>query len=302
MANPVRAILGLLFASGLPLAADEIQIVPQAVAFMGINTTGVIRPLVNYMVGATPWQTTTNNPLVFDSAALLQAQGLENPFLQALSNDLGAGWSFGFNTTAVIADNTFQVHTYEPQGPPPPAANNDALTAAGLCPGNNCVGSEFFFNYVPEGDDPTANVHWVQILFDNYLLNGDRVPPFFEIDNNEGTVPYYDVPFTANATGFLDIPFVTGPGQQTIFDALTLLVTGPAPNTPGRLTIYGGIEWGWSNQPAPEPSSWILLATVLLIAGRLVRAAKRQTATQTASSRCVTIASGSGSATHPGGG
>jgi hypothetical protein len=250
-----RTLILCMF-SACALSASEIEIVPQVANFLGTATTGVVRPVASYTVGAATWQT-TNNALQFDSASYLQAQGLENPFLQALSNQLGAGWSYAFNTTAVIADNTFQVHTYDAQAPPPPASNNDALTAIGVCPAANCVGTQFFFNFVPTGDDPTTNIHWVQILYDNYLIGGGaaRVTPFYEIDNAGGTVPYYDVPFVADSTGFKDTPFATGPASPTVFDALDLLVSGPAPNTPGQFTIYGGIEWGFSNQQTPEPSS-----------------------------------------------
>jgi hypothetical protein len=259
----LRIGIASLFSMGA-LSAGEIEVAPQVVNFLGTATTGVVRPVANYTVGATNWQT-TNNPLQFDSASLLQAQGLENPFMQALSNQLGPGWSYTFNTTAVIADNTFQVHTYDAQAPPPPASNNDALTAIGVCPAANCVGTQLFFNYVPTGDDPTANIHWVQILFDNYLIGGGaaRVTPFYEIDNDGGTVPYYDVPFVADSTGFKDTPFATGPSSPTVFDALDLLVSGPAPGTPGQFTIYGGIEWGFSNQPTPEPSTVVGMAVGL---------------------------------------
>ena len=264
-------ILGMF--SACALSASEIAVTPQVVNFLGTATTGVVRPVATYTVGATTWQT-TNNPLQFDSASYLQAQGLESPFLQALSNQLGAGWSYTFNTTAVIADNTFQVHTYDAQGPPPPASNNDALTAIGVCPAANCVGTQLFFNYVPTGGDPTTNIHWVQILYDNYLIGGGaaRVTPFYEIDNDGGTVPYYDVPFVADSTGFKDTPFATGPGSPTVFDALDLLVSGPAPNMPGQFTIYGGIEWGFSNQQTPEPSSaaGIVLGLVFLYGFRKI--------------------------------
>jgi hypothetical protein len=94
--------------------------------------------------------------------------------MQALSNNLADGWSYTFTTTAVIADNTFQVHTYAAQAPRPPASNDDAFTLNGSCPAHTCTGSQFVFNYGPTGDDPTANIHWVQILYDNYLLNGTR--------------------------------------------------------------------------------------------------------------------------------
>lgn len=195
----------LLFLAALPLAGNEIQVVPMPVVFMGKPSTGIVRPVVGYMVGTKLWTTTTNS-LAFVSASSLQAQGFENPFLQALSNNLGSGWSFTFNTTAVIADNTFQVHTYEAEAPPPPASNNDAFTLAGLCGTNNCAGAQFFFNYVATGDDPNANVHWVQVLYDNYD-NQAPVAPFYEIDNNGLTAPYYDGPDLADGTGFRDTPY-----------------------------------------------------------------------------------------------
>ena len=214
----------------------------------------------------------------FVSASTLSGEGMENPFMQALSNELGAGWSYDFNTAAAIADNSFMVHTYEALAPTPPASNNDAFVAAGesgCVTNNNCVGSEFYFTYKPTGDDPTTNVHWVQILYDNYA-GGKQVPPFYEIDNNGGTVPYYDVPFAANSSGYLDLPFTRRPGDQTIFDSLLLLVSGPAPGSPGKFTIYGGLTWGWSNQPVPvpEPASWSLL---LAAAGVLAVTAIRKT-------------------------
>jgi hypothetical protein len=99
------------------------------------------------------------------------------------------------------------------------------------------------------------------VLFDNYDNNNNTVPPFFEIDNNGGTIPYYDVPFRANGTGYVDVPFRASPGEATVFDAMLFLVTGPAPANPGKFTIYGAVDWGWSNQPAPEPSSVLLLVS-----------------------------------------
>ena len=264
MRNRIRLASVLLFVSVLPLWGNEILIDPKPVKFLGLNSTGIIRPLVGYTWAGKPWKTTTNT-LGFISASTLYGQGFENAFMQALSSNLGNGWSYTFNTTAVIADNTFQVHTYEAQAPPPPASNNDALQLDSDCITNNCVGSLFFFNYVPTGDDPKTNVHWIQILYDNYN-NQMPVAPFYEIDNKGLNAPYYDGPYKADGTGFYDLAFCctkTGAGSPIIFDALTLLVTGPAADAPGQFTIYGGIEWGWTNQPAPEPSSLLLFATAL---------------------------------------
>lgn len=260
------AVLGCAIALISTLAlADPIQLVPQPSnpdQFMGQKTTGVIRPTANYKVGATPWQTTTN-PLGFISASTLSAEGLENPFLQALSNNLGSGWSYEFNTTATIADNSFQVHTYEALAPTPPASNGDAFVGnkPTCVTNNNCVGAQFYFNYKPTGDDPKTNIHWVQVLYDNYDDNNKTVPAFYEIDNNGLSVPYYDKPFTADATGFYDLPYRGGVlGDATTFDALTLLVSGPDAGSPGKFTIYGGLTWGWHTSAVPEVESLWLMA------------------------------------------
>ena len=275
MQNRIRFAWLLLFLSALPLWGNEILIDPKPVKFRGLNSTGIIRPVLPYTWNGKPWKTTTN-PLGFISASTLQAQGLENPFMQALSNNLGNGWSYNFNTTAVIANNTFQVHSYEAEGPPPPASNNDALKLDNDCPTNNCAGTLFFYNYVATGNDPTMNVHWVQVLYDNYD-NQMAVAPFYEIDNKGLNAPYYDGPYAADDTGLYDIPYCctkTGAGSPIIFDALTLLVSGPAANAPGQFTIYGGLEWGWSNVPTPEPSSLLLFATALPGAGFAIRRRK----------------------------
>lgn len=249
--------------------ADPIQVAPQPTnpdVFMNQKTTGVIRPTVNYTAGGNNWQNTTN-PLNFVSASTLNAQGLENPLLQALSNNLGAGWSYNFNTAANIADNSFQVHTYTALAPTPPASNGDGFVGnkPNCVTNNNCVGSQFYFTYNPTGDDPTSNLHWVQLLYDNWDNNNNTVPAFYEIDNNGGTVPYYDEPFTANSSGFYDLPFrsahLTDP---TTFDALTLLVSGPDATKPGTFTIYGGIEWGWHTSMVPEVDGLYLMTLGLL--------------------------------------
>jgi PEP-CTERM motif len=246
--------------------ADPIQIVPQPNnpdIFKGFQTTGVVKPLDNYRVLG-PFQNgiSFTDPLVFDTASFLKAQGNENAFLKTLNN-FGGGWSFTFNTDANIADNTFVIHTYEPQAPSPPASNSDGFAGADQDPviancviNNNCVGSEFYFAYNATGDDPTANVHRIQVVYDD--LSGTSN---FLVDNGGGSSPYYG---TANSMGFFDLPNINRPNVSHFFDAALLLVTGPPPDTPGQVTIYGGVDWGWGNQfPVPEPGSVLLLATAV---------------------------------------
>jgi len=216
---------------------------------------------------------------VFDSASTLQSEGLANPFLQALSNGVFSSWTFNYNTAVTLADNSFQVGTYDAQGPPPPPSNNAALP--GECTSvNTCVGSEFFLNYVPTGNDPTTNIHWVQIVFANYTPQNGRGSPGYLVDvaddlkiGSLAITPYYDAGFAANTTSFLDIPFMTGADQPTDFDALTLLVSGPSSSdfTAGQVTIFGGVQWGWSNEDVPEPSSVVFLVPVLLVLAQLIR-------------------------------
>jgi len=112
---------------------DPVQIVPQpknADKFMGLQTTGLIGPIVNYQANGRGWYSATA-PLNFKSATLLQAQGNENPFIQTLNN-FGGGWSFIFNTDATIADQTFLIHTYEADAPSPPLSNFDAFLKGAL--------------------------------------------------------------------------------------------------------------------------------------------------------------------------
>lgn len=273
------AVLSLAALS--PVLADPIQIAPQAATFgkntagesFDIRTAGTIQNHIDYTFERRRG-TNDNNPLGFINAATLAAQGLENPFLQELAL-FGGGWTFGFNTTAVIADNTFRVRTYDVQGPTPPANNMDAFRAAApkndpadqCVKQNDCVGNEFHFDYVPTGNDPTQNVHWVQVIDTNYDSSGR-----FEVDNGGEPSPYYDLVGPASIAGFLDIPIKADPGRSYFFNAELFLVTGPAANNPGQMTIFGAIDWGWHNaiRPAavPEPgTTWLLIAAALVSLG-----------------------------------
>src|SRR5215468_8940229 len=80
--------------------ADPVQIVPQsrnADKFMGLQTTGMIRPIVNYQANRTGWYSATAL-LNFESATLLQAQGNETHSYRRSITSAGAGVSFSIRT------------------------------------------------------------------------------------------------------------------------------------------------------------------------------------------------------------
>src|SRR5579859_2707807 len=216
----LTALSGALFLVTAPAAlANPIQLAPQPKKpdiFRNYPTTGIIQSPIFYTAAKKKWVTSTDQ-ITFNSASLLQAQGNENPFVQDL-NSFGGGWSFGFNTTATIADNTFQVHTYQAQGPTPPASNNLAyregasggsIGDAGCVKSNNCTGAEFYFHYNNTGDDPANNVHWIQIIYDGSTYQVDYGVVLEMVNGKLKVVlaPYYDDGMhTADGTGFLDFP------------------------------------------------------------------------------------------------
>ena len=116
--------------------------------------------------------------------------------------------------------------------------------------------------YDASGDDPVDDIHWVQVLYEN--LDGT---PAWEIDNGNGTIPYYDELGAATASNFLDLPGINRAGQPWFFDAETYLVSGPDSANPGQFTIYGAVDWGWQNSPAPEPATLVMAGAGLVLVG-----------------------------------
>jgi hypothetical protein len=276
MSNHLARLICLFVVVSVTVSlAGPIQIAPKAVTFMGYDTPGTIQNHINYTFDGNGW-TNDNNPLAFVDASALSALGLENPYFQTLSN-FGGGWTFVFNTTAVIADNTFKIQTYDVQGPTPPATNADAFALAApklpfkqnCIDNNDCVGNELQLAYSASGDDPPANatLHWIQVL-DNNLRDAGS----FRIDNPGSSSPYYYDKSPAGPAGYLDIPSNNDAGTPHFFNAQLYLVTGPAANNPGQVTIYGALDWGWHNDPVPEPGT-VLLCLVSLAAIRRVRTA-----------------------------
>jgi hypothetical protein len=125
----------------------------------------------------------------------------------------------------------------------------------------------------------TGNEHyvWAQGLFDNYLLNGATVPGFFEMDittatgancqtngnggngGNPACAPAY--PFQnslGNAGLFYDQPKAN---LYQYFAAEAFF--GVIDYSAKSLTIYDGVDYGFSN--APEPATWVLCLSFMVL-------------------------------------
>ncbi len=89
MVSPLRFATAFVFAPALAMLAGPIQIMPQPATFVGFDTTGTIQPAAYYTFGGNGW-VTTNNPLTFESASQLDAEGLENTDIQTLTNSFSA--------------------------------------------------------------------------------------------------------------------------------------------------------------------------------------------------------------------
>lgn len=268
------SLVGLAIALVLSVVyvkADPLVVQPLGAILQNIPSTGTIQTSIDYTFNGSAWVNTAT-PLAFVSASTLQADALTDPYLMALTS-FGGGWTFGFSGTT-LADSSLVVQTYDLQGPGPPASNQDAFTLAATgdpflkangCNSGNCIGEEIQIAYNAAGDDPTSDLHWVQVVYTN-AYTGD---PGYFVDNSNCCEFYYDDGGTANSTGFLDIQAVPDPGDPYFFDSELFLVSGPDVGSPGQVTIYGAIDWGWQNSQdppsTPEPATWVIAGAGLAL-------------------------------------
>jgi hypothetical protein len=143
-------------------------------------------------------------------------------------------------------------------------------------------GLEISVDWTYAGADKT-DYRWSQGLYDNYLLNGAIVPPFYEMDirggacNNKdqpGAANWYCAPYYPYQYGdrhFYDRP--AGPWPNAFFEARAFL--SKADFTTRALTIYEGVNYGFqlSATPVPEP-----LTLMLVLPGVVALAHRRWTA------------------------
>ncbi len=171
-------------------------------------------------------------------------------FFTTLNTWAGAsGWTFQ-SAVNTLTDNSLKIRTYDVQG-----------TATR-------IGAEFHVEYVPAGADPTANVHWIQVIRNNHNLATGYGNLDLKVDNLGSTSPYYDHLGAATNREFYDFPGRTqNLTQYHYWDAELFLATGPAAGSPGAVTLYRtGMRWGW--EAVPTPGSLALLGMTGLVAGR----------------------------------
>ena len=257
---------------GAPVVTTSYPGAPFLVPIAGVNTAGVYRPVQPYVFGGQAMATVLKpiTPLSIPGGGGTTLPGAPNTDFNLLSTLFpgSSGWSY---SSGVLAPGSLTVMTYAAIGPPNIAGS---------------VGADFYVKYTPMNTptitDPTTNLHWIQIIYDNYNIsnNPGYGNPEFIVDNGasprsilnpNGRVPYYDDGGAAtggstavNTVYFFDRPLRDNPGQKDTWIADLYLVSGPAIGAgAGNITIYGGVQWGWTNTPVPLPSALLLFAPAL---------------------------------------
>ena len=287
-ARKTLALLLLVFSAPIPqsLAEPILEVYGPRTGVLGqFQTTGLYDPVERYSVGA---QTQLGEAFLSPEHPVNLPRGGTPSFLNILQTDFPrtSGWSF---TSAPndLTNGSLRVGSYDVVG----NANRVGIEGPGR------IG--FDVQYVPttmqaepggpKVGDPTENVHWIQTVTNNHNITTnpghgnptnivDTVSQTPAAGGHVGRAPYYDdrdpvtmLRFPADSRNFLDLPFrLDGNDSHTWFGQL-YLVTGPDATSPGLVTIYNGIGWGWRNV-APEPSTAVLLASGLVgLACRLRR-------------------------------
>ncbi len=182
--------------------------------------------------------------------------GTQN-LLNGLTNSVWAqnGWQFNSSNTNI--SGRFDIGVYNALAYP------------------NSVGADFQLRYAPSGDDPLNNVHWIQVVTTNHLIDVNlagqiilnqylgnspvsKIDVFVEqrnlnhIDLNpqrQSFNPFYDTYGDAAQNYFNDFvgrrTYLTEP---RIWLAELYLVRLVAPRT---VAIYNGVSWGWRSDFAP---------------------------------------------------
>jgi len=223
---------------------------------------------VPYQIGRQNWEVWTDP----DPPRYLRGTANAGDYFNILSSTYkpADGWVY---TSAVreLSDDSLIVHWYE------------------AFHGGTSVGVNFGIEYAPHEGDP-ADVHWLQVVVSNHKIGARHGTPERTVDEANPNWLYYDNGGAANNRFLRDRPRRSDHGEAHDWLAYLFLVSGPAVNnnrsvTPGNITFYGGVEWGWHNAcrarngefcsedsgEVPEPSTLtMLVAGAILIAIRII--------------------------------
>ncbi len=216
---------------------------------------------------------------VLDPAEAKYQRKPSDNFLKVLEASFpeSKGWKREFSANA-LTDESLQLHSL--------AAQYEEF--------GSTVGMQIYLSYAPGKGDPTDNVYWIQVVQSNHPLPDPKNQNFGKKENIVDTrsqkgSPYYQDGYTASSRDFLDTPRRFARKDKHTWSAELFLVTGPAlPEmdkiTPGTLTFWGGLTYGWRTEPekVPEPATWWLTGSAVVLAIGWQRRRSLKTALQAA--------------------
>jgi hypothetical protein len=184
-------------------------------------------------------------------------------FLQTLSQ---AFQDWTFNPAPSDLAGSFQVEKY--------------LAKYTVIESTPVVGGEIKLLYKPGDGDPILDnsLKWIQRVVNNHSatpnVHGNNADIIDNLSNPNA--PYY--PYNTESQGFrsfYDFSRRSDPAENHNWLAELYLVKETAPK---QVTIYNGIQWGWSNtaQPVPEPLT-IFASGVCLGFGALFKKTVKET-------------------------
>lgn len=198
------------------------------------NTTGVYDFEDQYAIGTQQWKA-----WLLPAHPIQLARGGTPNFLAVLGAAFNT-WTFNTAATSLTA-SALRVHSYDVFGSP------------GYVGIEQVPNIGFHVEYRPGVGDPTANMHWIQVVTNNHALGGGGGHGVGAniVDNGGAADPFYDTLGAADDRHLIDAPGRLDGNQSHIWTADLYLVQVTGLQT---VTIYDGLRWGWANAPVPEPS------------------------------------------------